>query len=274
MSDKPSFRVAAADAMRHGNRFRRMSGMRRRIAVLALVLVAGGCTTLAATDPNALWQIVHFDCAAAARSNGRTGLCAAVDLDRHVAILKDRGGVAQYLLIPTDRVSGIEAPALVANDAPNYWTDAWQARSYVQAALVKAQRHELADNQLGLEINSAYRRSQNQLHIHVDCMSASSSAALSKHRSDTPGRWTWDTVDGVRYRIMHVDGPALTVNPFDIVARDRAGSMAMQTILVTGAGPSAQRDGWLILNSATDVDGGTGSAEVLLDHRCEAAGPA
>jgi CDP-diacylglycerol pyrophosphatase len=70
---------------------------------------------------------------------------------------------------------------------------------------------------------------------------------------------------------MRIDGPAFSANPFAIVARDRPASMAMQTILVTGAGPSAQRDGWLIVNSASDVDGGTGSAEVLLDHRCEAA---
>ena len=55
---------------------------------------------------------------------------------------------------------------------------------------------------------------------------------------------------------------------------ERGRQLAMQTILVTGAGPSAQRDGWLIVNSATDVDGGTGSAEVLLDHRCEASAPA
>ena len=248
--------------------------MTRLIAILSVSAFAAGCTTLAATDPNALWQIVHFDCSAAARSSGRTGVCASVDLDRHFALLKDRGGVAQHLLIPTERISGIESPAVLAKDAPNYWADAWQARSYVQAALVKARRRELADNQLGLEINSAYRRSQEQLHIHIDCMRASSSAALSKHQYDAPGRWSWDTIDGVRYRIMHIDGPAFTANPFDIVARDRAVSMAMQTILVTGAGPSAQRDGWLIVNSATDVDGGTGSAEVLLDHRCKAAAPA
>jgi len=243
-----------------------------RLAVLLSVSVlTAACTVLAATDPNALWQIVHFDCTAAARSNGRTGLCTAVDLDRHVAILKDRSGIAQHLLIPTDRISGIESAALLDKDAPNYWADAWQARGYVQASLAKAHRRTLADDQLGLEINSAYRRSQEQLHIHIDCMGVASSAALSKHRYDAPGRWTWDTIDGARYRIMRIDGPTFSVNPFDIVARDRPASMALQTILVTGAGPSAQRDGWLIVNSASDVDGGTGSAEVLLDHRCEAA---
>lgn len=277
MSDKPPHRAAAERATDHWSHIEPVGPMgrwARLAALLSISVLAAACATLAATDPNALWQIVHFDCTAAARSSGRTGLCAAVDLDRHFAILKDRSGVAQHLLIPIERVSGIESPTLLAKDAPNYWADAWQARSYVQASLVKARRHELADDQLGLEINSESRRSQNQLHIHIDCMRAASSAALSKHRYDAPGRWTWDTVDGVRYRIMRIEGPSLSPNPFDIVARDRPSSMAMQTILVTSAGPSAHRDGWLIVNSAADVDGGTGSAEVLLDHRCKAAGPA
>jgi CDP-diacylglycerol pyrophosphatase len=73
---------------------------------------------------------------------------------------------------------------------------------------------------------------------------------------------------------LRVGGPTLDVNPFDIVARDKQGqdAMAAQTILVTGAGPSAQHDGWLIVNSGTDVDAGSGSAEVLLDHQCKVAG--
>jgi CDP-diacylglycerol pyrophosphatase len=47
--------------------------------------------------------------------------------------------------------------------------------------------------------------------------------------------------------------------------------MATQTILVTGAGPSASTDGWLILNSGTDVDDGSGTAEGLMDHACRVA---
>jgi CDP-diacylglycerol pyrophosphatase len=47
--------------------------------------------------------------------------------------------------------------------------------------------------------------------------------------------------------------------------------MATQTILVTGAGPSADQDGWLVLNSGLDVDNGTGTAEGLLDHECHLA---
>jgi CDP-diacylglycerol pyrophosphatase len=49
--------------------------------------------------------------------------------------------------------------------------------------------------------------------------------------------------------------------------------MAGQTIFVTGAGASAADAGWFVVNSSLDTDGGTGSAETLLDHRCNAALP-
>lgn len=226
---------------------------------------------LAAADPNALWQIVHLDCVPAAHTNGKPGICAEVDIPRHFAVLRDRTGIAQHLLIPTDRIAGIESPLLLAPDAPNYWADAWDARRHVEAALAKARRSPLSDDQIGLEINSAMRRSQEQLHIHVDCMREEASSALAPHRHDAPHLWTDATIGGARYRIMRVPGGVFDFNPFDIVARDRTGpdNMASQTILVTGAGPSAARDGWLIVNSSLDMDGGTGSAESLLDHQCE-----
>ena len=249
----------------------------RRSFVLALgaAIVAAGCSVLAAADPNALWQIVSLDCVPAARTTGKTGVCATVDLPGRYALLRDRNGVAQHLLIPTDRISGVESPVLLTPDAPNYWADAWNARGYVEAALKKAQRAPLADDQIGLEINSAMRRSQEQLHIHIDCMQAKATEALARHRNDPPRVWTWDTIDGARYRIMHIPGPSFDFNPFDLVAGPRTSpdAMAEQTIFVTRASALATDAGWFVLNSSLDTDGGTGSAETLLDHRCEAAGP-
>ncbi|TAM51156.1 MAG: CDP-diacylglycerol diphosphatase [Paraburkholderia sp.] len=248
------------------------NSIRRRALALAAcaTLIASGCSVLAAADPNALWQIVNFDCVPAARTTGKPGICATVDLPGRFAILRDRQGVAQHLLIPTDRISGIENPRLLAPDAPNYWADAWHARSFVEASLKKAQRPPLADDEIGLEINSAMRRSQEQLHIHIDCMRADAVSALAAHRSDPPRMWAPLTIDGTRYRVMRVPGPTFDFNPFDLVAGDKTNpdAMAGQTILVAGAGPSAEQAGWLIVNSSIDTDAGTGSAETLLDHRC------
>ncbi|MFP3624344.1 CDP-diacylglycerol diphosphatase, partial [Burkholderia sp. SIMBA_051] len=91
-------------------------------------------------------------------------------------------------------------------------------------------------------------------------------AALARHAKDAPGEWRWDTLNGNRYRIMRVTTLMQAGNPFSLVARDNQNveAMAMQTILVTGAGAFADKDGWLVVNSGMEVDNGTGSAEGLL----------
>ncbi|OLL28282.1 CDP-diacylglycerol diphosphatase [Burkholderia sp. SRS-W-2-2016] len=241
----------------------------RFTAVLALALSATSCARLATVDSNALWKIVDIRCVPSQQATGTPGQCEIVDLDKRYVILKDILGRSQYLLMPTDRITGIESPLIVAPGAKDYWLDAWNSRHYVERAV----KRELPDNQLGLEINSQYRRSQNQLHLHIDCMRGDISTALAEHAQDAPGVWRWTTLDGRRYRVMRVSSISGADDPFRIVARDNPdpATMATQTILVTGAGPSAERDGWLIVNSGIDVDGGTGTAEGLLDHDCRIA---
>ena len=243
--------------------------VRRAAALLGIALAAAGCARLAAIDSNALWKIVDIRCVPAEQATGTPGQCTAVNLDKRYAILKDILGRSQYLLIPTDQVSGIESPQVLAPHAPSYWADAWAARSYVNGAV----KRTLPDNQLGLEINSQFRRTQNQLHIHIDCMRADISDALARHAKDAPGTWHWDTLDGDRYRIMRVTALTGASDPFRLVSLDNPDSdaMAMQTILVTGAGASAEKDGWLVVNSGLDADNGSGSAEGLLDHACRVA---
>jgi CDP-diacylglycerol pyrophosphatase len=109
-----------------------------------------------AADPDALWKIVHDNCVP----------CALVDLQEGDAkgyvVLKDLVGATQYLLIPTARVSGIESALLLAPEAPNYFADAWRERGYTE----RAAQHPLPRQAISLAINSAFGRSQNQLHTH------------------------------------------------------------------------------------------------------------
>lgn len=238
----------------------------RHLAALAVALCTSGCAIIAAADPNALWSIVDHQCVPAARASGSPGFCTAVDLSKRYAILKDINGNTQYLLIPTDRVTGIESPSVLDANAHEYWSDAWSVRQYVGSRIGLT----FPPNQLGLEINSKYRRSQQQLHIHMDCMHDGVIKGLAQYRTAEPGTWHWTTLDGNRYRVMRVLSLTGKSDPFRIVARDRHGSeaMAQQTILVTGAGPSDD-DGWLVVNSGLELDDGSGSAEGLLDHACE-----
>ena len=241
-----------------------------RIAALIVVAVAASsCAVVEAADPDALWKIVGGQCVPEARASGRPGQCTSVNLSEHYAILKDIFGSTQHLLIPTERVAGIESPSILETDAPDYWADGWSSRKVVEASL----KQPLAANQFGLEINSKFRRSQQQLHIHMDCMRPEVIDALAAYRHDRPDQWRWETLGGARYRIMRVTSLTQLDDPFRIVARDHPDpqAMATQTILVTGAGPSTDQDGWLVLNSGLDVENGTGTAEDLLDHSCRLA---
>lgn len=229
------------------------------------VLASTACTHLAAVDSNALWKIVGGQCVPAAQASRPPGPCTKVDLQAHYALLKDINGAAQYLLIPTDRVAGIESPEILYAGSPEYWADAWTSRHYVETRV----KRTLAADQIGLEINSAHRRSQNQLHIHIDCLRPDVTSALAPHRTDSPNTWREMTLDGNRYRVMRVTSLKDASNPFRIVARSLPDGQAMdtQTILVTGAGADAG-DGWIVVNSSLDGDDGTGTAEGLLDHAC------
>ncbi|WP_322070532.1 CDP-diacylglycerol diphosphatase [Paraburkholderia bannensis] len=238
-------------------------------ASLIAALAATGCVRLSAFDANGLWKVVGGQCVPNARDKGQPGPCTKVDFDKRYAVLKDINGRAQYLLIPTDRVSGIESPDILYAGSPEYWAGAWAAGRYVDDKL----KTTLAPTQLGLEINSSQQRSQNQLHIHVDCMRNDIVDALAPYRHDAPGSWRWATLDGKRYRVTRVTSLTDNNNPFRVVERglDPQQTMAKQTILVTGAGADTAHDGWLVVNSAQDVDGGTGTAEGLLDHACALA---
>ncbi len=131
--------------------------------VLTLALVALFAVRGIAADPDALWKIVHDRCVPNAEKTGQPAPCAQIDLEggasRGYAVLKDLVGVAQFLLIPTARLGGIESPELLASGAPNYWDAAWRARGDVEDRL----QRKLPRDAIGLAINSASGRSQAQL---------------------------------------------------------------------------------------------------------------
>src|ERR1700724_552180 len=143
-----------------------LAGVLLLLAVLLFVFAAQQQSSPA----NSLWEIVHDHCLADIQAHHNPAPCTEVDLTagevNGFAILKDSQGEAQYLLIPTAKMTGIESPALLAPEATNYFADAWTATS-----LVDEQTHStLQRTDLALAINSVSGRTQNQLHIHIDCI--------------------------------------------------------------------------------------------------------
>lgn len=217
----------------------------------------------------ALWRVVHDLCVTDKRTLGLAAPCTAVDLRRGFALVKDAGGPTGYLLVPTRRLTGIEDPALLKDDAPNYWQMAWEARGFVQR---KAPR-KLDRTDIGIAVNSLPGRSQNQLHFHIDCVRQDVKKSLRAVRPTPDGSWAKLVLLGHPYRVMTIDGenPG-TRDPFRLIfeheqgtAKERSG----QTLLVVGADLGGAPGFYVLWGSVGPKIIGHG--EELLDHRCKPA---
>lgn len=250
------------------------------LAALAVALVLLGTACVRAANPNALWEIVHDQCVPNQERNADPAPCARVVLDEGVArgyaVLKDIRGATQFLLIPTARLAGIEAPELLVSDAPNYFAAAWHARRFVEG---RAHR-TLPRDALSLAINSALARSQNQLHIHIDCVRADVREALREHGDRIGPRWAPLDVPlaGQRYMAVRVAGEELgAADPFRLLADGVPGakeSMGSHTLVVIGATSPDGTPGFIILDQRADLAAGVrGRGEDLQDHACTLAQP-
>ena len=240
--------------------------------LLLATLLAAVALTARAADPSALWHIVHDRCVPDEQSKQDPAPCTAVDLAHGYAVLKDIVGATQFLLIPTARVGGIEDKAILAPDAPNYWDAAWQARRYVE----QRAGHPLPRDDIALAINSTSGRTQDQLHIHVDCLRPDVRAALAKYQAVIGLQWSDFPVPlaGQHYRTMRLSGAELgDANPFRLLAADvPQDDMGSHTLVVAGAIFASDQPGFIVLDDHADLAAGDrGSGESLQDHDCALA---
>ncbi|MDR5762130.1 CDP-diacylglycerol diphosphatase [Caballeronia sp. LZ035] len=243
-----------------------------RLAALCGVAVTLALPLACAANPNALWNIVHDYCEPAAEGAPVKQKCADVNLPDGYAVLKDLVGVAQYLLIPTARVSGIESPALLTPDSPNYFRDAWNARVYVDRKLHRT----LPRDEVSLAINSASGRTQNQLHIHIDCLAADVAQTLREVGPRIGTEWAPLPVRlrGHVYSAMRIDDADLShTDPFKLIApyaAQRGQTMGQQTLLLVGAVRGDGSAAFYLLNDHVQP-GDWASSEELQDHTCSLA---
>lgn len=241
-------------------------------ALLAAAAFAVSSPAAARHNPNALWEIVHDYCVPAAEGANVQQKCIDVNLAGGYAVLKDIVGIAQYLLIPTARIGGIESTDLLIPGSPNYWRAAWEARRFVDDAL----HTRLPRDEISLAINSASGRTQNQLHIHIDCLAPDVVEALREYGPRIGTGWSRFPIllRGHSYRVRRIDDADLIhTDPFKLVAPDVAAEgqvMADQTLLLAGA---TLRDGtpaFYLFNDHVQP-GDWASSEELQDHTCAVA---
>jgi CDP-diacylglycerol pyrophosphatase len=238
----------------------------KKRAVIVGVAAALVASPAGAKHPNALWRVVHDLCLRDQRLIGRPTPCLSVNRAGGFAVVPDPERRTQVLLVPTRRISGIESPELLDPGGPNYWQAAWDARRFV----ARRARRPVSRDQIALAINSARSRSQNQLHIHVECVAPTVRAALRARERHIGFVWTpfGQPLEGRFWKVRRLWGPDLgDRDPFRLLARgDHAARAHMgdEALVVVGAVFADGAPGFYLLSSAD----GAALGERLLDHRC------
>jgi len=178
------------------------------------------------------------------------------------AVLADIKGGAHFLLIPTRTIAGIESPEILVADAPNYFAAAWRARD----ALASKLGHSVARDAVGLALNPQRARTQDQLHIHIECLGAKTHRALKAAAGRLSDSWSPLTLAQGRYQALRVLGEDLgAANPFTLLTERMSGArddLGAYTLLVTGM-QFKDGAGFIVL-TGRNVPG----AEKLLDSTC------
>lgn len=247
-----------------------MQANRRAFIIIALLLVLIGAGILVAathvkTNADALWQIVSEKCLPDQLTHGQPAPCQHVDLQHRYALLKDRNGPLQYLLIPIDKITGIESPQLLRSDTPNYFDLSWQDRGVVAQKYGKP----INDSVLSLAINSQYGRTQNQLHIHLSCLRPDVRKQLDALTPTFTPKWKAVTFLSHPYHVRTLSEAELAEQSVFIRlaaeiphARDQMGRYGLALARLSDGRLilMAVERNWLLLNK--------GSAEEVQDHDC------
>jgi CDP-diacylglycerol pyrophosphatase len=198
--------------------------------------------------------------------------CLGVDLaggvTEGVAILKDIRGLTQLLAIPTRKISGIEDPQMLPSDAPDVFGAGWKARGFIEAILKRPAPRET----IALAINSEWARSQQQLHVHVDCVAVPVAKALQDYAPSLDTTWRAMTapLNGQTYFARRLDGADLTgASPIKLLADGMEGAKAnMGGWSVEAVGAVFEgRPGFVLLADRFSLEGG-GRTQRLQDNDC------
>ncbi|MGA8864930.1 MAG: CDP-diacylglycerol diphosphatase [Gallionella sp.] len=133
-------------------------------------------------------------------------------------------------------------------------------------------------NQVALAINSAYGRTQNQLHIHVDCVRPDVDRILRQRLSAIGNKWAplGMHLNNHPYWAMRIVGSTPgNHDPFKLLAEGMPAArnhMDRQTLVLIGASFNDGKEGFILLaDHVYPSIGDHASGEELQDHDCEIA---
>ena len=176
-----------------------------------------------------------------------------------------------FILVPTQAMAGIESIALSRPGRTDYFGYAWLMRYRLMAAYGA----DVPEDKLGMAINSAWGRSQNQLHIHLTCLREDVRRQLQAERPYINEQWRPlpDRLLNHTYYARRVMQPAaMGIYPIASVARyfqlspPQLAEYGVALIPTTFSGEK----GFILLTTRRGWDkGNRASVESLLDKRCE-----
>jgi CDP-diacylglycerol pyrophosphatase len=223
-----------------------------------------------AANRDALRQIVQGQCAVHWSQQHSASPCERIYLPEApheregFAVLADRKGGAHFLLIPTRTIAGMESTELLEPGAPNYFAAAWSARDLVARSV----GHGIPRDAVGLALNPRHARTQDQMHIHIECLRADVALALRRAAPRIAGGWSPISIDGRPYQALRVMGEELGgANPPVLLANGLpAARSGLGDFTLVVAGMDFPEGPGFVLLAGNDVAG-----ELLLDSTCAMA---
>jgi CDP-diacylglycerol pyrophosphatase len=223
-------------------------------------------------DPSrdVLWLALQ-GCLLTKKTTGRSFPCLAVDLgDKNrpgTAVLRAPGQPTHTVVMPTAAVVGLEAPPLQQAPGNAYWKAALAARSYVVSTL----KGGLSVEQVGIAVNAENGRTQDQLHIHLDCIKPNVRAALQRHSHRLREAWIGFPVRLERSYFMARRIDAAEVNSFNPFAAlmqlpGREPDLRMTSFAIIPDAHTDRSKNFIMLAYRAPK----AHAEMLLDHSCAA----
>lgn len=237
--------------------------------LITLVIAAAAWLMYIRANSDALWKIVSAQCVPNQQQHNSPSPCLEVNLDKRYVVFKDSKGPLHTLVMPTDKVTGIESPEVLKPNAPDYFSYAWQERNRLMPA-----GKSVDDTYLALAVNSWFGRSQNQLHIHLACLRQDVYQTLNQQFAQIGSTWQplGATLKGHEYLAIKVSAQTLArQTPFTILnsyVQQHNDDIAKYGLAVV---MTPQGGAVLLANRLKLTDFNMGSAGEILDYGCALA---
>ncbi|MBV4414236.1 CDP-diacylglycerol diphosphatase [Enterobacteriaceae bacterium YMB-R22] len=237
------------------------------VAVASVLLAIAAGVRVLTQHSDALRHIALEQCVPNVQRHGNPAPCARVNLAAGYMVIKDRHGWLQFLLMPTQRINGVESPLLLDARTSNYFWLAWQAR----ALMSERRGRSVPDAAISLSINSRLGRTQDHLHIHISCLRKDVRERLNRSVPGPGSRWLPlpGAVNGHDYLMRRVSAEELTrYSPFMMLAKELPEAKAHMGRYALALAQQPDGSFVLLTTQRNLLQRNLAFAEELQDHDC------